>query len=160
MKNRDWLFAEENRIHNFRSAAILLHEGKILLQRGVEDTEYALPGGHVAWGETSAEALIREYKEELGVTISVERLIWVEEAFWKWGLKEAHTLCHYHMVRLNSASQIPLSGLFKSLETDESRLIFQWVDINELQEYKVYPEFLQYKISNLADGIEHFVTRN
>lgn len=50
MKNRDWLFAEENRIHNFRSAGVLLHEGKILLQRGVEDTEYALPGGHVAWG--------------------------------------------------------------------------------------------------------------
>lgn len=50
MKNIDWLFVEENRIHNFRSAGVLLNEGKILLQRGVEDTEYALPGGHVAWG--------------------------------------------------------------------------------------------------------------
>jgi ADP-ribose pyrophosphatase YjhB (NUDIX family) len=160
MNNRDWLFVEENRIHNFRSVGVLLNEGKILLQRGVEDTEYALPGGHVAWGETSAEALIREYKEELGVNILVERLVWVEEAFWKWGAKEAHTLCHYHLVCLNNASQIPLRGLFKSLETDESRLIFQWVDINELQEYKVYPEFLKNKISNLPDGVEHFVTRD
>ncbi|OMF25050.1 hypothetical protein BK132_22460 [Paenibacillus sp. FSL H8-0259] len=74
MKNRDWLFAEENRIHNFRSSGVLLHEGKI--------------------------------------------------------------------------------------QTDESRLIFQWVDINELLDYKVYPEFLKNKISNLADGVEHFVTRD
>ncbi|AIQ29983.1 hypothetical protein P40081_18810 [Paenibacillus sp. FSL P4-0081] len=74
MNNRDWLFVEENRIHNFRSVGVLLHEGKI--------------------------------------------------------------------------------------QTDESRLIFQWVDINELLDYKVYPEFLKNKISNLADGVEHFVTRD
>ncbi len=160
MKNRDWLFVDENRIHNFRSAGVLINDGKILVQRGINDSEYTLPGGHVAWVETSADTLIREYKEELGVDILVERLIWVEEVFWKWGEKEAHTLCHYHLVNLNTPSQIPLNGVFKSLETDESRLIFQWVGINELQDYKIYPVFLKDKINNLSDGIEHFVTRD
>lgn len=160
MKNRDWLFIDENRIHNFRSTGVLINDGKILIQRGTHDTEYALPGGHVAWGETSADTLIREYKEEMGADISVERLIWVEEVFWKWGVRDAHTLCHYHLVSINSPTQIPLNGVFKSLETDESRLIFQWVDVNELQHFKVYPVFIKDKITNLSDGIEHFVSRD
>lgn len=160
MKNRDWLFIDENRIHNFCSTGVLLNHGKILVQRGINDTEFALPGGHVAWGETSTETLVREYKEELGVNISADRLIWVEEVFWKWGAREAHTICHYHLVSLTSPSQIPSNSILKSLESDESRLIFQWVDINELQNYKIYPVFLKDKIINLSDRIEHFVTRD
>jgi ADP-ribose pyrophosphatase YjhB (NUDIX family) len=158
LKNRDWLFTYENRIHNFRSTGVLLNNGKFLIQRGVNDTEFALLGGHVAWGKTSAEAFIREYKEELGVDISVDRLIWVEEVFGKWESREVHTICHYHLVRLTNPHQIPNDGSFKSLSYDELRLIFQWVDTNELQDYKVYPVFLKDKINNLLAGIEHFVT--
>ena len=160
MKNRDWLFIEENRMHDFRSTGILLKDGKILIQRGVNDTEFALPGGHVAWGETSAETLVREYKEELGADISVNKLVWVEEVFWKWGEIEAHTICHYHLVSLNNPTQIPNEGIFKSLETDASRLLFQWVDVNELHNYKIYPVFLKDKIMDIPDRIEHFITRD
>ncbi|MCG8500814.1 MAG: NUDIX domain-containing protein [Firmicutes bacterium] len=159
MRDRDWLFAYENRIHNFRSTGVLLNNGKVLIQRGINDTEFALPGGHVIWGETSAETLVREYKEELGADISVDRLIWVEEVFWKWGAREAHTICHYHLVRLTNSHQIPDYGSFKSLSSDESKLIFQWVNINGLQDYKIYPAFLKDKINNLSEGIEHFITR-
>lgn len=81
MRNRGWLFTHENRIHNFRNTGVLLNNEKVLIQRGINDTEFALPGGHVNWGKTSAETLIREYKEELGADISVDRLIWIEEVF-------------------------------------------------------------------------------
>lgn len=159
LKNNDWLFTVDNRIHGFRSTGILLNEGKILIQREINGTEFALPGGHVAWGETSSETLVREYKEELGADVSVGRLIWVEEAFWKWGTKDAHSICHYHLVNLTVPFQIPTEGTFKSLESDESRLVFQWVNISELQNYQVYPVFLKDKITNLSQGVEHFITR-
>lgn len=158
LKNKDWLFRDENRIYNFRSAGVLVNGGKILIQRAIDNTEFALPGGHVAFGETSAETLVREYNEELGVEVLVNRLIWVEEVFWKWGEREAHTICHYHLISLNIPLQIPTEGTFKSLESDESRLIFQWVNINEIKNYKIYPVFLKDKITNLTDGIEHFIT--
>jgi ADP-ribose pyrophosphatase YjhB (NUDIX family) len=160
MKSGDWLFIDENRIHAFRSTGVLIKDGKILIHRADNASEYALPGGHVSWGETSAETLVREYKEELGVDISVDRLIWVEEVFWKWGARKAHSICHYHLVNLNDPSQISNEGVFRSLASDESRLIFQWVDVKELHNYKIYPVFLKDKIVDMTDGIEHFITRD
>lgn len=80
----DWLFKSENYICNFRSAGVLIRNNKILVQREKDGLEYALPGGHVKIGETSMEALIREYQEEIGADITCERLIWVEECFWEW----------------------------------------------------------------------------
>ncbi|HBL83746.1 MAG: hypothetical protein A2Y17_08600 [Clostridiales bacterium GWF2_38_85] len=135
LRKIDLRFNEDNKLFGFRSTGVLIHNGRILIQRGVDDTEFALPGGCVAWGETSAETLVREFKEELGVDIVIKRLIWVEEVFWKWGDKNAHTLCHYHLIALTDVSQIPNEGIIKSLETDESRLLFQWVDINKLGGY-------------------------
>jgi len=158
-KNRDWIFEYESQMYNFRSCGVLINKGRILIQHGVNDTEYALPGGQVKFGETSAEAVVREFKEELGVDIVAERFIWVEEVFWKWGEKDCHTLCHYHLVKLLDETQIPHEGIFKSLETDESRLLFQWVDINELANIKIYPVFLSGKINNIAEGLESFVYR-
>ena len=156
--NKDWLFVDGNKIFNYRSTGVLINDGKILIQRGVNDQEFALPGGHVKWGETSADALIREYREELNADVSIDRMIWVEEVFWKWGKRDAHTLCHYYLARLNNPRQIPTEGTFLSREDDESRLIFEWVDIGTLGSYKIYPSFLADKIMNLSDGIEHYIS--
>lgn len=159
MKNRDCSFVDGNQRFGFRATGVLLRDGKILIQRGVNDVDYALPGGHVALLETSAEALVREYKEELGVDIIVGRMIWVEEVFWKWGEWDAHTICHYHLVYLSEDSSLSMERIFNSLETDVSRLLFQWVDINDLEKYKIYPEFLKKELCNLSNDIKHFVTR-
>ncbi|MFH0890894.1 MAG: NUDIX domain-containing protein [Candidatus Liptonbacteria bacterium] len=52
---------------------ILVKDGKILLARrintGWQDGMYHIPGGHVDGGETMANAVIREAKEELGIAI-------------------------------------------------------------------------------------------
>ena len=59
--------------------------GKVLLQKPSNDTAYAFPGDHVAFGETNAQTLIREFQEEIGVDISVGDLKWVGEVFFPWG---------------------------------------------------------------------------
>ena len=50
---------------NYRVAAVIVNDGKILAQRDTKTNEYYLPGGRVTFGETSEEALLREIKEEL-----------------------------------------------------------------------------------------------
>ncbi len=51
------------------SRAFILVNNKILLCRQLGRDYYFFPGGHVEFGESTKEALAREIKEELGVSI-------------------------------------------------------------------------------------------
>lgn len=55
------------------SYAVLLKDGKVLLARrqntGYEDGKYGLPAGHLEDNETLLNCLVREAKEETGITI-------------------------------------------------------------------------------------------
>jgi len=47
-----------------------------------------IPGGHIELGETMQDSVVREVKEEVGLDVSVERLLLTQEAiytsqFWK-----------------------------------------------------------------------------
>ena len=152
---KDWRFSYGDSICCYRTAGVLIRNGKILVQREKDGNEYALPGGHVAIGETSEESLIREFKEETGADISCSRMIWVEEAFWKWGNKNAHTIAFYYLMSLKNESEIP-DGYFES-QKDNCDVLLEWVSIDELKNLTIYPPFIKGKIFNISDGIEHFV---
>ena len=51
MKDKDWLFSSDEYICDLRTVAVLVQDGKILVQRERNGNEYALPGGHVKIGE-------------------------------------------------------------------------------------------------------------
>jgi len=60
------------------SYLVLIKNNKILLQRrfntGYEDGKYSVVAGHVDKGETFTKAIIREVKEEAGITLQAEDL--------------------------------------------------------------------------------------
>ena len=63
--------------------AVIVEKGKILLiKRGNPPYKgyWALPGGFVEYGETTEEAVVRETKEETGLTCEVVRLTGVYSA--------------------------------------------------------------------------------
>ena len=51
-----------------------------------------IPGGHVELGDTNAQTLVRELKEEIGADITVGDLKWVAEIFFPWGDKPCHQI--------------------------------------------------------------------
>jgi len=81
MKQEDILFRTEENIFSYRVAGILIKDEKILLHRPMNDTGYSFPGGHVSFGETNEETLIREFREEIAADIQVGELQWVAEIF-------------------------------------------------------------------------------
>ncbi len=65
----------------YRVAAAVVHEGRVLLNREEADSFWFLPGGRCEAMEPSSVALLREMREELGETVTIERLLWVAENF-------------------------------------------------------------------------------
>jgi ADP-ribose pyrophosphatase YjhB (NUDIX family) len=65
-----------------RVAGLLIHEGSILMvEQGRGDERYwLLPGGGVQFGETLSEGLRREFQEELGMRVGVQRLVAIVES--------------------------------------------------------------------------------
>jgi ADP-ribose pyrophosphatase YjhB (NUDIX family) len=59
------------------AAIITDAEGKILLQRRSDNGLWGLPGGSVEIGESVCQAILREVREETGLTVEVLRLIGV-----------------------------------------------------------------------------------
>jgi mutator protein MutT len=57
---------------------VLIHRGRVLLLRN-ERGEWELPGGHLDAGETPEEAVVREIREETGLSATVTSLVdaWV-----------------------------------------------------------------------------------
>ena len=61
-------------ILNF-TCGILSQSGKILLQKRADKGTWGLPGGALELGESALEALVREFYEETGVEVRLEKLL-------------------------------------------------------------------------------------
>lgn len=57
------------------SAVVVDGEGRILLQRRSDSGNWALPGGAMDIGETFAQSVVREVKEETGFDVRIERIV-------------------------------------------------------------------------------------
>ena len=156
----DILFKTNEYIFSYRVGGILIHNGKVLLQRALGDEGYAIIGGHVAFGETTSETLVREFKEEIHADIKVERLLMVGENFFPWGNRPCHQINLYYLVSLIDESQIPLNDIFKAIDdlgNERINLDMCWVDLEDVMNITVYPTQIKEHIINLPDDIVHFV---
>lgn len=156
----DILFKTEEAVFSYRVAGICVREGKVLLQTTTgEDRSFAFPGGHAAFGETNAETLIREFREEIGADIRVGELKWVAEVFFPWGSKPCHQICLYYMVEITDDTT-PREGIFLGREQMEGRkfdLEFHWVPLEEAKDYEIYPIQCRELLGKLNEGVQHFV---
>lgn len=86
------------------------------------DNQYDLPGGHLEPGEDLYDAMIREAKEEIGITIKREnmQIVHIYHHFSKDVLKFVFKVTNY-------------SGEIKNLEPEKCKEI-RWIDINNLPE--------------------------
>ena len=114
---------------------VCIHDGKVLLCKAKGGKSTYLPGGHIEFGETGAEALVREIKEELGVDSSCGKFLGVvENSFLQHGRPHAEINLVY---RLDIPSlQTPNSSL---LASQEDWIEFEWRDITDLGNANLLP---------------------
>ena len=158
----DILFKTEDYVFSYRVAGICVRDGKVLLQTTTgEDRSFAFPGGHVTFGETNSQTLVREFREEIGADITVGELKWVAEIFFPWGNKPCHQICLYYMVEINDPG-FPAEEMFPGAAHMEGRtfdLEFHWVPLDEVKKLEVYPTQAPELLCKLEQGVQHFVYR-
>jgi ADP-ribose pyrophosphatase YjhB (NUDIX family) len=156
LMSKDIIFKTNEFIFSYRVAGILIRDKKILLQKPKNDDGYSIPGGHVSFGETTAETLIREFKEEINADIKIENLIMVGP----WGNRPCQQISMYYAVSLYNEQQIPLDGTFQAKDdfgNERIDLDFAWISLSEMHNIKVYPTNIKNDLISLPKQIKYFV---
>jgi len=156
----DIRFHTQNYVFSYRTAGILIREGNVLLQKPDNDDGFSIPGGHVAWGETNAETLQREFAEECGAEIKVGQLRAVAEVFFPWGEKICHQICTYYQTELTDHDSLPRTDTFMTRENLEGRefpVKFYWIPIKELSALTIYPPQIVSVLMDETLPVQHFV---
>ena len=150
-------FSTDKGVFNFRTAAIIVQNGKLLVTKDDSAEHYYLPGGRVTMREKAEDALTRELKEELGVTVAPERAVWIAQSFFTpTGKKQRyHELCTYFTVDASGTDLITRGDRFDS--PNEPSVHFAWFPFEELPYIDLRPAFLKTEVQNLPEHTQ-FIT--
>lgn len=145
---------------NYRVGGVCVHNDHILLVcYDGDESMWTLPGGRVEALEASQTALRRELREELGIAVAIERLLWIVENFFPWSDgRRCHELGLYYMVALPEEG-CPLRDTARGFEGRDGAtlLTFRWMPLAALDDFPLKPAFLRARLRHLPAHTEHVV---
>jgi ADP-ribose pyrophosphatase YjhB (NUDIX family) len=145
---------------NLRAAGLAQREGHVLVNRLSSEPFCYLPGGRVELGETAAEALARELREELSLALTTGRLVFVVESFFRIGEIPFHEIAHYHLIDLPEVFPFdPGGGVCHSAPDTGGMLEFFWLPAADaaLAEANFQPAALRDRLLTVSPGVDHLV---
>lgn len=150
----DIVLKTENGRFNFRVCGLIINDGKVLAMHDEKSPYYYLPGGRVNLHETVEDAILRELKEELGISAEIVRPLWINQAFFVEDLSKDrfHEICFYFLIDALKTDLFERGENFTRTEGKHT-LRFEWLKFEELKEKYLYPEFIKDEIFNLPDKI-------
>ena len=125
---------EETLRPRVRVAGILIENNKILLIEHLKKNKkyWLVPGGGVDWGESTAEDLTREYKEETNLDITVEKFLFLSETIAPDKKK--------HVINLYFQIKIIKNSIYNMKLGDERNLTdLKFITKEEIENIKLYP---------------------
>jgi len=142
-----------------RAAAIVLHEGHLLVHRAPGDPYWALPGGRVEVGEAASATVVREMKEELGEDVACGALLHIAENFFDLSGQRNHEIGFYFLVSLAQGSQLlDTSRIYRGIES-HLELEFRWFPVAQLASINLRPTFLHASLAADPPAFSHAVQR-
>ncbi len=146
----DISFKVDNEKFNYRVCAVIISDNKILAMHDERSPYFYLPGGRVEMGETAENAVIREVREELGITAKIVRPLWLNQAFFKEDVDnlDYHELCIYFLMDISDTDLLSKGEKFTLKERHHTH-DFEWLEFERLKDEYFYPLFLKKDIFNL-----------
>lgn len=153
----DILFETEQGKFSYRVAGLAVQDGKLLVQRAEGGDGLAVPGGHLAFGETAQEALRREFREELGINIEVGGLAAVGEVFFDWN-GPCQQIGLYFRIELPDGPWEGVRHGFDDYGNVREEIDFLWVPVEKIQREEVLFYLPELAGHLNEEGIMYFVS--
>lgn len=157
-------FEDEHRWFRVRACALIVHDGKVLMARRPAEPFHYTVGGGVHHGESAADAVRREVREELGVNLEVDRLAFIHENFFAGDTtftltgRDCHELGFYFLMRFDPAQPLNLTTNHTAAGVPE---FFEWVALADYGRDRVaYPPFLAAELADLGNTPKLITTRD
>ncbi len=144
---------------NFRIAGLGFRDGHVLVHRAIHENFWSFPGGRAEIGETSAETLKREMVEELGVEVTVGRMLWTVENFFRYEERDYHEIGFYYLMEIPKVFPFHPSEVVHRLKDGNSDLEFRWVKATKaaLINLDIPPYFIAEQIEDLPQTPVHII---
>lgn len=145
-----------------RVAGLGFRDGYVLVHRAVHETFWTFPGGRAEIGETSQETLRREMMEELGVDVTVGRLLWSVENFFHYEQLDWHELGLYYLMDIPAGFPFDPERIVHRIQDGDNDLEFKWARATReaLVALDIPPYFIAEEIENLPSASRHLVWRD
>lgn len=106
----------------------------VLIRRGKEPRrdQWSIPGGHLEWGESLHDAILREVREETGLVVEIAGLIDTVDLI----MRDASGDVTRHYVLIDFATRVVAGELRAGSDAAEAR----WVAFSALSDYPLWSE--------------------
>jgi ADP-ribose pyrophosphatase YjhB (NUDIX family) len=124
-------------------AVIFNKDNEILVVTNLPEADYYyLPGGGVWFHEKIEDCLVREVKEETGLDVQAERLLWVRDFIE--GFPNLHGIELFFLASITG-------GKFKPVH-DSEPLESSFMEVEQLERIRFYPTSFVVKLKKIRDN--------
>ena len=114
----------------------------------------ALPGGAIEVLERGKDVVKRELEEEIGLTnAEVIRPLWFVEYFFKFDNLNQHQYIIGYLLNIDDDNEIIKKEEIEGIEEGKN-IIYKWIDINDIKNEKIKPDYLKEKLLDIKDYFE------
>lgn len=114
---------------------VCVRNGKVLLCYPRDRSYSYLPGGHIEFGETGREALVREMKEETGLDATAGDLLGVVESSF---VQKGEKHCEINLIYAMEV-KVKGEGEQRNVSSCEDWICFDWVECDKIDSVNLLP---------------------
>lgn len=125
---------------NIRVGIIFKYHDKVLIEiRKDRVGNSVIPGGRIKIGEDSSNAIVREIKEEMGITLNKEKLVYIKtlENFFIFENRNVHEIFFVYKYFVDEELYEKLNNVKENLDNHITEYIF--INYKEFEKYDLLP---------------------
>ena len=135
---------------------IAINRERVLLFNVVSWDWWALPGGRNEMLEQSDNALKREMREEIATDVTVGKLVWIIENFFKPQDTSYHEIGMYYLMDLPDNSIVSKSAEH-TCKDGPVTLRFRWFPLADIEQLEIRPAFLKKGLLHIPRHTAHII---